>query len=431
MKLGGRLQAAIEVLEEVEGRKRPVAEALKDWGRNHRFAGSGDRSAIGNIVYDALRSRASHAWRMGADSPRALAMGAMAFDWDKSADDIAAMIAEDTHAPAPLSDEESAAIKARSLADAPFWVKGNIPEWLEGPFLETFEDEALSEALAFAKRPPVDIRVNTLKSSVDKVAKELSRFNPKHTKLSSTCLRFPAGPGDYRQPNIQGDPAFRKGFYEVQDEGSQIVSSLIFPGKGEQVLDYCAGAGGKTLAMAARMENKGQIYAYDMDAARLAPIVDRLSRAGVRNVQTRTPNEGVLDDLVGRMDRVVVDAPCTGTGTWRRRPETKWKLTEEQLDKRVEEQQIALAQARHFVRPGGFLVYITCSVLPAENEEQIYHFVASNPDFELVSAGEVWQDLYGFEAPQPWSADMMSVTLTPASTGTDGFYFAVMERRSD
>ena len=259
--------------------------------------------------------------------------------------------------------------------------------------------------------------------------KELSRFNPRRTKLGKDCLRFPAGKGDSRQPNIQGDPAFRKGFYEVQDEGSQIVSSLIYPRPGEQVLDYCAGGGGKTLAMAAQMGNKGQIYAYDADASRLAPIVDRLTRAGVRNAQTRTPNAGALDDLLGRMDRVVVDAPCTGTGTWRRRPETKWKLTQEQLDKRVEEQQIALAQARQFVRPSGFLVYITCSVLAAENEEQIYHFIENNPDFELVSAGEVWQDLYGFDAPKPWSSDMMSVTLTPASTGTDGFYFSVLERR--
>ena len=147
--------------------------------------------------------------------------------------------------------------------------------------------------------------------------------------------------------------------------------------------------------------------------------------------QTRTPNEGALNDLVGRMDRVIVDAPCTGTGTWRRRPETKWKLTEEQLLKRVEEQRLALAEARQFVRPGGYLVYITCSVLAAENEDQIYHFIANNPDFELVSAGEVWQDLYGFDAPQPWSSDMMTVTLTPASTQTDGFFFSVMERHPE
>ena len=431
MKLGGRLQAAIEVLEEVEGRKRPVAEALKDWGRTHRFAGSGDRSAIGNIVYDALRSRASHAYRMGEDSPRALALATMAFDWNQSADQMVALLAEDDHSPAALSESEIAAIEAKSLKDAPFWVKGDIPEWLEGSFLETFEEDAMLEARAFTRRPPVDIRVNSLKSSVDKVAKELGRFAPRRTKLAPNCLRFPAGSGDYRQPNIQGDPAFRKGFYEIQDEGSQIVSSLIFPQKGEQILDYCAGAGGKTLAMAAQMENKGQIYAFDIDAARLAPIVDRLSRAGVRNVQTRTPNEGALDDLMGRMDRVVVDAPCTGTGTWRRRPETKWKLTPEQLDKRLEEQQIALAQARQFVKPNGFLIYITCSVLSAENEDQIYHFVENNPDFELVSAGEVWQDLYGFEAPKPWSSDMMSVTLTPASTQTDGFFFAVMQRNPE
>ena len=431
MKLGGRLQAAIEVLEEVEGRKRPVAEALKDWGRTHRFAGSGDRSAIGNIVYDALRSRASHAWKMGDDNPRSLAIATLAFDWNNDAETIQAIFAEDAHAPEALSEVEIAAINARSLTDAPFWVKGNIPEWTEPAFMEAFEEDAFEEAKAFSHRPPVDIRVNKLKASIEKVEKELSRFKPKRQILGPDCLRFVAGAGDYRQPNIQGDAAFRKGFYEIQDLGSQIVSNLIFPGAKEQVLDYCAGGGGKTLAMAAQMQNKGQIYAYDMDASRLAPIVDRLTRAGVRNVQTRTPNAGALDDLVGRMDRVVVDAPCTGTGTWRRRPETKWKLTGEQLEKRIAEQQIALAEAREFVRPGGFLIYITCSVLAAENEDQVYQFVSDNPDFELVSAGEVWQDMFGFDAPKPWSSDMMTVTLTPASTGTDGFFFAVMERRPE
>ena len=431
MKLGGRLQAAIEVLEEVEGRKRPVAEALKDWGRTHRFAGSGDRAAIGNLVYDALRKRASHAWKMGDDTPRSLALATLAYDWSKKADQIEEIFKDDTHSPEALNEQEKAAIKASSLKDAPFWVRGDIPEWVAPAFEESFEEEALLEARAFSQRPPVDIRVNSLKSSVEKVEKELSRFKPERALLSQDCLRFASGKGESRQPNIQGDPAFRKGFYEIQDQGSQVVSRLIFPQAGEQILDYCAGGGGKTLAMAAQMENKGQIYAYDVDASRLAPIVDRLTRAGVRNAQTRTPNEGALDDLIGRMDRVVVDAPCTGTGTWRRRPETKWKLSEDQLAKRVVEQQLALAQARQFVKPGGYLVYITCSVLPAENEEQIYHFIANNADFELVSAGEVWQDVYGFDAPKPWSSDMMSVTLTPASTQTDGFFFSVLERHSN
>ena len=385
MKLGGRLQAAIEVLEEVEGRKRPVSEALKDWGRAHRFAGSGDRSAIGNIVYDALRKRASHAWKMGDDSARSLVLGTVAFDWQIRGDALEQAFTDDDHAPEALSEGERVALAAASLEDAPFWVRGDIPEWTAPAFEDSFEEEALVEAKAFSQRPPVDIRVNRLKADIGKVEKELARFKPQRTKLSADCLRFPAGRADSRQPNLQGDPAFRKGFYEIQDEGSQIVSQLIFPRGGEQVLDYCAGGGGKTLAMAAQMANKGQIYAYDADASRLAPIVDRLARAGVRNAQTRTPNDGALDDLMGRMDRVVVDAPCTGTGTWRRRPETKWKLTEEQLQKRMEEQQMALAQARQFVRPGGYLVYITCSVMPQENEEQIYHFIANNPDFELVS----------------------------------------------
>ena len=224
---------------------------------------------------------------------------------------------------------------------------------------------------------------------------------------------------------MQADGAFQKGFFEVQDEGSQIVADLVLARPGEQVLDFCAGAGGKTLALAASMENKGQIHAYDADRQRLKPIHERLKRAGVRNVQVHAPDAD-LSALVGKMDRVVVDAPCTGTGTWRRRPDTKWKLTKENLETRLTEQEEVLSQAAPFVRPGGFLIYITCSILPEENENQIAAFLDENAGFELLSAGEVWQDLFGFDKAQPWSADMKSITLTPASTGTDGFYFAVL-----
>jgi 16S rRNA (cytosine967-C5)-methyltransferase len=134
--------------------------------------------------------------------------------------------------------------------------------------------------------------------------------------------------------------------------------------------------------------------------------------------------------LEGKMDRVVIDAPCTGSGTWRRRPDTKWKLTPEQLEMRVEEQETVLANAKDYLRVGGFLIYITCSVLPEENENQVYAFTEANPEFELLSAGEVWQDLFGFDKPTPWSSDMKTITLTPASTGTDGFFFAVMVRNA-
>ncbi|MEO0328913.1 MAG: RsmB/NOP family class I SAM-dependent RNA methyltransferase, partial [Pseudomonadota bacterium] len=230
-----------------------------------------------------------------------------------------------------------------------------------------------------------------------------------------------------RQPNVQSEEAFQKGRFEVQDEGSQIVSDLIFARPGERVLDFCAGGGGKTLAMAATMENRGQIFAYDVDKSRLAPIHARLKRAGTRNTQVRNPGAD-LSDLIGTMDKVVIDAPCTGSGTWRRRPDVKWRFDIKNLEERLQQQEEALSEAAPFVRPGGFLIYITCSILPEENENQVYSFIEDNPQYSLVSAGEVWEELFGETQLKPWSSDLHTVTLTPEATKTDGFFFAVMER---
>ncbi|WP_350333787.1 RsmB/NOP family class I SAM-dependent RNA methyltransferase [Coralliovum pocilloporae] len=431
MRPGGRLAAAIEVLDDIEKRKRPAGEALKDWGLSHRFAGSGDRAAIGNLVYDALRKKASLAWQMKAETPRALAIGVMTLEWGQTGEALNALLDGDRFAPELLSEAELSQVSNASLEDAPDWVKADIPEWLEESLRGNFDEDLVAEGQALAARPPVDLRVNTLKADRQKVLKALSRFSPKATPISPDGIRLSANPRDGRTPNVQADGAFQKGWFEMQDEASQLAAQLVYARPGEQVLDYCAGAGGKSLAIAAAMENKGQLYAYDADRGRLSAIWERLKRSGARNIQVREPEAGCLDSLLGRMDRVIVDAPCSGTGTWRRRPDTKWKLTQSALDGRLEEQQQALAEAREFVRPGGYLVYITCSILPEENEDQIYRFIENNPDFELLSVGEVWQDLYGFDKPQPWSSDMMTITMTPASTGTDGFFFSVLERRDN
>lgn len=429
MKDGGRLAAAIEVLEEIETNRRPAQEALKDWGVKHRFAGSGDRTIIGNLVFDVLRKRASLAWRMGAETPRALVLGVYAFEWGQGVEGLEAAIAcDERHAPEPLSDKERAAIAANSLEGAPDWVRADVPEWLWPSFSANFDDEAVTEGQALAERAPIDLRVNTLKATREKVLKRLAHFGAEATPIAPTGVRLAAKPGGARMPHVQAEEGYRKGWFELQDEASQIASLLVFAQGGEQVLDFCAGGGGKTLALSATMDNKGQIYAYDSDKHRLAPIHERIARAGARNIQVRSPKDGALDDLVGRMDRVLIDAPCTGTGVWRRRPDAKWRLTESALEDRIAEQEEALALGAAFVKPGGCLVYATCSVLAEENEQQIYHFLDAHENFSLVSLGEVWQDTFGFDKPQPWSADMNSITLTPASTGTDGFYIAVMIR---
>lgn len=428
MRLGGRLAGAIEVLEDIEKRKRPVADALKDWGLSHRFAGSGDRSAIGNIVYDALRMKLSHAYLMDSDSAAALGHAVMYRQWGFSPEKLAAELDGDKFAPEMPSADMAQAFATRRLEDAAPHIQGDIPEWVQASFEENFSDDWLDEAKALAGRPTLDLRANTLKATRAKVLKALERSGAEAATIARNGIRIPAGEGASRLPNVTAELSFQKGWFEVQDEGSQIVADLAFPQEGEQVLDYCAGGGGKTLAMSAAMNNKGQVHAYDTDRKRLAPIIERLKRAGTRNVQVHESTES-LAPLAGRFDRVLVDAPCTGTGTWRRRPDTKWRLNQKNLEERIAQQEEALASAAQFVRPGGHLIYVTCSVLPEENETQVYGFCEDNPEFEILSAADIWAGLFGTDKPQPWSADMKTVTLTPASTGTDGFFFCLMQRK--
>lgn len=429
MRLGGRLSGAIEVLNDIETRKRPVADALKDWGLAHRFAGSGDRAAIGNIVYDALRKRLSHAWLMEDESPLALAYAVLLRQWGLSREALAAEFEGDRFAPAPLTAAQATAFATRSLDAAPPHVRGDVPEWVQPSLEAAFGENWLQEASALSERPTLDLRANTLKAERSKVLKALERAGASPCAIARYGIRIPAGEKADRLPNVTAEISFQKGWFEVQDEGSQIVADLVTPQEGEQVLDYCAGGGGKTLAMAAAMNNKGQVHAYDAEPRRLSPIIERLKRAGTRNVQVHD-GEAALSRIEGRMDRVLVDAPCTGTGTWRRRPDTKWRLTQRNLEERVAQQAQALAQASRFVRPGGSLYYVTCSVLPEENDRQMDNFTAAQPDFEIVSARPVWDHLFGAGAPQPVSRDGRTLTLTPATTDTDGFFFCHLKRRT-
>ncbi|WP_172125376.1 MULTISPECIES: RsmB/NOP family class I SAM-dependent RNA methyltransferase [unclassified Devosia] len=427
MRLPGRLAAAIAVLSEVETRKRPVSEALKAWGLANRFAGAGDRAAIGNLVYDALRHRASHAFLMGSDSPRALVLAVALRDWQEDPQALNAAFAGDNHAPEPLSEDEIARA-AGSLEGAPAPVRADLSEWLAPSLERAFGADWVAEGAAMASRPSLDLRVNTLKSSRERVLKSLARFNPQPTAIAPQGVTMPAGPRDARTPNVTTDEGYLKGWFEVQDQGSQIVSALANAQPGEQVLDLCAGAGGKTLALAAAMGNKGQIFAYDSDRNRLAPIYDRLKRNGARNVQVRAPHEGALDDLLGKMDRVVIDAPCTGTGTWRRRPDTKWKLSPELLATRMGEQSALLRDGLAFLKPGGTLVYITCSILPEENDDQIVALRAEQPGLVSVPPAELWSAAFGTALPDGVATAAGGIALTPRLTGTDGFYCHILRR---
>lgn len=422
-----RISAAIEILADLEARRRPAADALKDWGQTHRFAGSKDRAAIASLVYDALRRRASASFVMGSDSPRAQMLGMLRDLRGASPAEIESLFSGEGHAPAPLTAEERQALESGSLVGAPDHVAGDYPEWLAPAFAEVFGEHAVEEGRALAARAPVDLRVNTLKVSRDKTLVELEHLSARATPLSPLGLRLPLT-ADGRGPALSAEPAYAKGHVEIQDEGSQIAALCGLAQPGEQILDFCAGGGGKTLALAAETQNKGQIYAYDSDGRRLMPIYARLERAGARNVQVRAPKgqADVLSDLKSRCDLVVVDAPCTGSGTWRRNPDAKWRMRPGALEQRVKDQQQAIQNAALYVKSGGRLLYVTCSLLKAENEDRIAAFCAENPDFRVVDPADVARD-----AGLPMlveRANGVGLRLTPATTGTDGFFIALLRR---
>ena len=429
---GGRASAAIEILAEIDTRKRPAAEALKDWGVAHRFAGSGDRAAIGNLVFDALRNRASAAWIMGNDTPRSVVLRTLVSGWHMSPEAVSALADGLRHAPAPLSEAERAGLERELPADAPLHIRGDYPEWFAPEFERAFGARAPEEGAALAKRAPIDLRANTLKAGRDKVLKALRRFDAGPTPYSPYGVRIEQVPGPGKSPHVEAEPGHGKGWYEVQDEGSQLASLLAGARLRQQVIDLCAGAGGKTLALAARMENTGQLYAYDADRMRLRPIFERLKRAGVRNVQVLPAGDREeLAKLEARMDLVLIDAPCTGSGVWRRRPDAKWRLSPQMLEARRAEQRAVLDEGAPLVKPGGRLAYTTCSVLPSENREQVEAFLLRHPEFRLVPWRELWAAALPDVPPLP-SADRSEATLqmTPLRHGTDGFFVAVMERAS-
>ncbi|HEY7383183.1 MAG TPA: MFS transporter [Beijerinckiaceae bacterium] len=424
-----RIAAAIEVLADIDGRHRPAADALKDWGLAHRFAGSKDRAAIASLVYDALRRKASAAWLMDDAAPRAVVLGMLRLQRGLGLDDVAGLFSGERHAPPPLADAERVRLGSATLDGAPAHVAGDFPEWVAPSLEKAFGDAVVAELQALASRAPLDLRVNTLKATREQAAAALAHLGPAATPHSPVGLRIrPAEDG--RGPAVQAEPEFVKGWVEIQDEGSQLAALLSGARPGEQVVDLCAGGGGKTLALAALMDNHGQIYATDGDARRLAPIHERLTRAGARNIQVRTPRarQDAVTDLDGRIDCVLVDAPCTGSGTWRRNPDAKWRLRPGSLETRRREQAAVLDRAAALVRPGGRIVYVTCSVLPEENDEAVATFVAGHPAFRALPGGDAMVAAGLGELAGAVLFTAHGLQMTPRLTGTDGFYVARLER---
>ena len=425
-----RVSGAIEVLADIEARRRPAPDALKDWGLAHRFAGSGDRAAIASLVYDALRRKASGAWLVGEATPRAAMIGSLRLARELSADAVAALFSGERFAPAPLSKTERAGLD-RTLDGAPPHVAGDVPDWIAPSLERAFGPDLVAECAALAARAPLDLRVNVAKVDRDRVAAELSDLAPVPTPHSPWGLRVPLGP-DGRGPSIQSDPVFLRGEIEIQDEGSQLAAWLTGARPGETVVDLCAGGGGKTLALAAVMAGSGRLVATDADPRRLAPIHARLQRAGATSVEVRTPRgkSDPLADLDGAADLVLVDAPCTGTGTWRRNPDAKWRLRPGSLSLRLSEQAKVLDRAARLVRPGGRIAYVTCSVLPEENDDAVAALLHRHRAFEVVPADEVLRDVGAGALASAVRLTRYGLQMTPLRTGTDGFYVACLRHQS-
>ncbi|WP_198912256.1 RsmB/NOP family class I SAM-dependent RNA methyltransferase [Parvularcula mediterranea] len=388
----------------------PISVLMKDWERGARYAGSKDRAFVRGLCLDVLRR-----WRSfrGEESTRIATFLTLrdVWRWDE------ARIAEafsGEHGDGPLTEEELGAQASDAL---------DLPAFLEG-----IEDAAvISESMA--TRAPVDLRANTLKAAREKALGALKTLRAGAAPHSPVGIRIPPAPAAEKGPGVTVIPAFGKGWVEVQDEGSQLTVLAAGDLKGAQVLDFCAGGGGKTLALSAAMNNSGQVHAYDVDARRLAPIHERLRRAGARNVQVVAPSEpDRLAALEGKMDLVFVDAPCSGSGTWRRHPDTKWRLSEEHLQTRMGEQDEVLDQAARYVKPGGTLLFVTCSFLREENDQRAEAFLARNEAFGMAGPLDGLAD-DARETLAPF-ADEKALRLAPWTSGTDAFTL-IRLRRND
>jgi 16S rRNA (cytosine967-C5)-methyltransferase len=426
LKLAGRVSAAIEVLTEILDRKQPAAEALRDWGKAHRFAGSGDRHAIGTLVYDGLRNRLSSSFAFGEVTPRSIVLGVLKNVWKLPADDIRAL-AEEPHGPGALSQRDEEALQA-ATEEMPSNVAGDFPAWLTPAFQSIFGEALVAELSALAQRAPIDLRVNTLKAKRDDVIAGLVKFGAVAGPLSPLSVRIPALSFDQKHVNVEVEAAHGLGWFEVQDTASQIAALLTGAKPGETIADICSGAGGKTLALAAMMQNKGKLVAHDLDKRRLRPIFERALRAGASCIEVLAADETKKLEGFGGFDCVVIDAPCTGVGAWRRKPETKWKLTPKLLDLRLKDQREVLERGAGLVKKGGRLVYITCSILPDENSAQVEAFLLAHPDFKIIPYTDQWKKTIGTAPPISADGSPDTLLLTPHAHGTDGFFVAVMKK---
>ena len=409
------LEACIQAFEAVLPLERPADAALSAFFRAHPKIGQRDRATIADSVYAALRHRRRLAQLVTAPDPRRLVLAVWTTLLGANLRELEPWLRE--------SDAEwISAAKETVRAPQPFEVECELPDWVIEKLRHRFDEPSLLElARGLAQSASLDLRVNSMKTTREAAMKRLADdgIRASATPYSPEGLRLDG------HPAINRHPLFLEGAVEVQDEGSQLLCHLVAPKRGEMVVDFCAGAGGKTLALGALMRSTGRLYAFDISPKRLAGLKPRLARSGLSNVHPQRI-EGVNDPrvkrLAGKIDRVLVDAPCSGLGTLRRNPDMKWRQTPEDIVELAGKQASLLSAAAKLVRPGGRIVYATCSILDEENKEIAEAFLASHAQFRLLPAVDVLRKerihLEMLEYFEVW----------PHVHGTDGFFAAVFER---
>ena len=425
-----RIAAAIELLEQVLAGSRPADAVANDFFRTRRFIGSSDRRVVSDRVWQVLRAFRRLSWRLeqagGEPDARMLVAGLLAAE-GASLEELREVFSGARFAPAQLSTQQGrvlARLQAQPQEDPamPEPVRLEVPDWVLPRLRDRFGPALDAELPALNGAAPLDLRVNLLKGSRQQAQAALAAegLQSEQTALSPWGLRLGS-----RRPVTTG-ASFQSGLVEIQDEGSQLIALLMDARPGMRVADWCAGAGGKTLALAMTMENRGQLMACDVSEPRLEGAVRRLRRAGVHNVERHlfTPGDKWAKRRAKSFDRVLVDAPCTGTGTWRRNPDARLRLTEADLLELLPKQAAILDAAQGVVRIGGRLVYATCSLLQQENEDQVTSFLTRHPGFRLVPLAQAWN----LESAPP--VEGVCLALSPSRHGTDGFFAAVLERVS-
>ena len=405
-----------EVLREILRFMGPADSTLSRYFRDHPKLGSRERGAVAEGIYGLLRNKSvytSFAESGNGASIRRLALLGLADA--VGADALGGLSEEETEWLARVSE-----IDRRLL---PVGMRANLPAWLFDKLSARMgEAETLTLAEALNQPAPLDLRVNSIKATREEVMAQLALA----PILSEPTPYAPLGLRVLKKPALQNLPLFKDGLIEVQDEGSQLLAQVVGARRGEMVVDFCAGAGGKTLALGALMRNTGRLYAFDVSEKRLAKLKPRLARSGLSNVhpvQIAHENDAKIKRLAGKIDRVLVDSPCSGLGTLRRNPDVKWRQTPQSLVELNAKQSAILAGAARLVKSGGRLVYATCSLLAEENEDIVSGFLQTHADFALVPMTDVL-------AEQKIALEMGDyLKLLPHLHQTDGFFAAVLERR--